>query len=102
LKVFLSYLRGDQFAKYKKNNEQKNEIKNLKSNLVSQHLQEVHSLVENNKKAGDLLEKAKKIHENERRQFIDRIDTAEALAGAGLSVETTSHDIILFMNKTME
>ena len=102
LKVFLSYLRGDQFAKYKKKNEQKNEIKNLKVNVVSQHLQEAQGLVEDNKKAGDLLEKTKKIYENERRQFIDRIDTAETLAGVGLSVETASHDIMLFMNKTME
>ncbi|WP_372520854.1 sensor histidine kinase [Candidatus Ruminimicrobiellum ovillum] len=102
LKCFLSYLRSNDFAKYKITEQKKTFIKNIAKGFISSEFDKLNSLTGNNKQINDLVIKIKKLYENENKQFVNRIDTAEALAGVGLSVETATHDINLFMNRAMD
>ncbi len=102
LKGFLSYLRSNDFAKYKITEQKKNFINNIEKGFISSEFDKLNSLTSNNKQVNDLVVKIKKLYENENKQFVNRIDTAETLAGVGLSVETATHDINLFMNKSID
>jgi signal transduction histidine kinase len=99
LKSFLTYIRQKPYARYRKDIEKKNEQNIVANGQLQIEFNELKSVVSDNKKALDILEKAENYYKAEKRFLTRRAETTEELAGVGLSVETASHDIMGIMGK---
>ena len=102
--TFLSYVKQYPYSRYQQKLRSRNVVAAVRANVVSRLLADLKkSLKENGYKA-----EAKKVvkiemeYKRERDYLVQRAETTEDLAGVGLSVETTSHDIMLMMGRAME
>lgn len=101
LKLLLSYLRKKPYAKYILEKNKKNEIKRQKAGRPLAILEDAKKKYADNKEVMAFLTKFEEPYRKEKKYFQERITKTENLAAVGLSVETASHDVMLFIDKTI-
>ena len=102
LKILLAYIRAHPYTQYQNKRDEKNKIEKLKKQQVENSFSELRKTVEGNKNAEVALSKIEAQYKKEKNILIKRAELAEDLAGVGISVETASQDIMLFMNRALE
>lgn len=102
LKILLAYIRVHPYKQYQNKRDEKNKIEKLKKQQVENSFSELRKTVEGNKNAEVALSRVETQYKKEKDVLIRRAELAEDLAGVGISVETASHDIMLFMNRAIE
>ena len=97
--TFLSYIKQYHYSRYKQKGKDRNTVDLARSEIVSKHLSDLKGDLE---KKGDRpsVSKVKRIekdYKKEKSYLVQRAEITEDLAGVGLSVEMTSHDIMLMI-----
>lgn len=97
--TFLSYIKQYHYSRYKEKGKDRNTVDLAQSEIVSKHLSDLKGDLE---KKGDRpsVSKVKRIekdYKKEKSYLVQRAEITEDLAGVGLSVEMTSHDIMLMI-----
>lgn len=99
LQTFMSYVRLHPYAQYLSNVKQKEEQKINKLKVVESKFSELEKSISNNPVAMSVYQEIVKSYKVEKDFYERRLELTEDLAGVGLSVETTSHDIMLMLSK---
>lgn len=99
LKLFLAYIRQYPYNTYRESIvlEEKQKKKNVTSNLFTNIKDEIEKL--DNKKISEMLNKLESSYLSEKESWEQRFSITEDLAGVGLSVETSSHDLMATISK---
>lgn len=101
IRTFLSYIRQYPYSRHQEKEKTKNTAEIVRSKIVTDHLRNLKTkLVEKGytPEAKDLA-KIEEEYRQEKDYLIQRAEITEDLAGVGLSVEMTSHDIMLMMSR---
>ena len=103
IQSFLSYYRLHQFKQYL-NDYQKNKKEQdiFKSEQVFRQLEEFRTKFSENRPVLNALNNLSQTYSLERRYLLRRVEATEDLASVGLSVETTSHDMMLMLSKGLD
>ena len=104
IQTILSYIRQHLYSRYQENKKDSSTDEMVRKGIVANHLADLKSGL---RKRGDRVgvREVKKIEEEykrERNYLIQRAEITEDLAGVGLSVEMTSHDIMLMMGRARD
>ena len=102
IKTLLAYLRKTAYKLYQENQKKKSSIENQRKDAVKKAIETLAEQFSDNKTASTLITQLKSSYENEKHYLLERAERTESLAAVGLSVETTSHDIMLMMNRGMD
>ena len=102
IKSLLAYLRKTAYKKYLDNQKKKDSIEKHKKNEVNKAIETLAVQFSGNKTISPLITRLKNTYNNERKYLEERAARTESLAAVGLSVETTSHDIMLMMSRGMD
>lgn len=102
LQLILKYLRKKPFAQYLIDKKRKNAINSIKRGRPSELLETAKRQYADDKKTLAFLKTFENSYTKEKKVFEDRINKTESLAAVGLSIETASHDVMLFIRKTLE
>ena len=99
--TFLSYIKQYPYSRYQQKQKDRNVAEIVRQKVVVSYLAELKTNLE---KRGDKqgtreVAKVEKEYQREKDFLIQRAETTEDLAGVGLSVEMTSHDIMLMMGR---
>ena len=102
--LFLSYIKQYPYSRYQQKQRDKNINEMVRSEVIANHLADLKTaLAERGDKAGvRQLGKIEKKYKREKTHLVQRAEITEDLAGVGLSVEMTSHDIMLMMGRTKD
>ena len=97
--TFLSYIKQYHYSRYQQKGIDRNVVDLARSEIVSKRLSELKS---DFKEKGDnpsvlKVREIEKDYKKEKSYLLQRAEITEDLAGVGLSVEMTSHDIMLMM-----
>lgn len=97
--IFLSYVKQYPYSRYQQKQKSRNIAGIVRQKIVAGHLADLKASLE---KKGDNqgvreVTKIETEYQREKDFLIQRAETTEDLAGVGLSVEMTSHDIMLMM-----
>ena len=101
LQLILRYLRKKPFAQYLIEKERKKEVDRIRRGRPSELIEVAKKQSIGDTKALAFLRSFESSYGQERKALQDRIVKTESLAAVGLSVETASHDVMLFINKTL-
>lgn len=102
LQLILRYLRKKPFAQYLIDKRKKAEINRLRSGKPLELIETAKKQYSEDQKTQRFLESFEASYKQEQRSLYDRIAKTESLAAVGLSIETASHDVMLFIKKTIE
>ena len=104
IQVILSYIRQYPYSRYQQKERDRNVAESVRGEIVAKRLTELKANLERRKyKAGVRdIAKIEKEYKREKDYLIQRAETTEDLAGVGLSVEMTSHDIMLMMSRAKD
>ena len=102
IKTLLAYLRNTAYKLYQENQKKKDSIEKQRKDAVKKAIETLAEQFSDNKTASTLITQLKSSYENEKRYLLERAERTESLAAVGLSVETTSHDIMLMMNRGLD
>ena len=102
LQVILRYLRCKPFAQYLIEKNKKAEIDRIKKGLPSELIETAKKKFEGDDKALNFLKSFESSYSQEKRVYEERIKKTENLAAVGLSVETASHDMMIFLRRGLE
>lgn len=102
IQTLLAYLRKTAYKKYLDNSKKKDSIENQKKDAVRNAIEILTEQFSDNKTASTLITQLKSSYQKEKRYLLERAERTESLAAVGLSVETTSHDIMLMMNRGLD
>ena len=102
LKVFLSYLRSKPYAQYLIDNAKKKEINDLKKGRPIEIIEKARIVFKDDPKVLSEINKIASSYNTERQVLQERITKTENLAAVGLSVETASHDLMLFLRRAID
>ena len=99
LKLFLAYIRQYPYNTYREAIvlEEKQKKKNITSDIFNNIKEEIEKL--DNKKISEMLNKLESSYSTEKESWEQRFSITEDLAGVGLSVETSSHDLMATISK---
>ena len=97
LQVILCYLRTKYFARYLIDKERKSIINSVKHGKPLELIEAARKRFSDNEKITNFLNSFERSYCKERKVLQDRINKTENLAAVGLSVETASHDVMLFL-----
>jgi len=97
--IFLSYIRKGPYRRYQEKNKSKKEQDIYKTKKVQKTFDTFEELLKEQPEVLNQLKVLKKEYENEKKYLERRVEITEELAGVGLSVEATSHDIIAFISR---
>ena len=99
--VFLSYIKQYPYLRYQQKKEDRNLTEILRSRVVPNHLDRLKTKLADKGYKPEAREVAKieREYKRERDYLVQRAEITEDLAGVGLSVEMTSHDIMLMMGR---
>lgn len=100
LQIFLAWVRKKPYTQYRNKLAGRRGLRVFKEDAVTASFQELEQEIGENKPAHEALATVKSLYRQERSYLIQRAESTEHLAGVGLSVETTSHDIMAMMGKT--
>jgi signal transduction histidine kinase len=101
LQVFLAWVRKGPYARYLAESKKKKDRVVVETQQVAASLSALEEKLGDNKAAKAAFAEASKLYKIERNYLIQRAESTESLAGVGLSVETTSHDIMAVMNRAL-
>lgn len=102
LQLILKYLRKKTFAQYLIEKKRKIDIDRVKKGKPLELIENAKKQYANNESALKFISNFETSYKQEQRVLHERIDKTESLAAVGLSIETASHDIMLFIKKTIE
>lgn len=102
IKTLLAYLRKTAYKHYQESQKKKDSIEKQRKDAVKKAIETLAAQFSDNKTASTLITQLKSSYENEKRYLLERAERTESLAAVGLSVETTSHDIMLMMNRGLD
>ena len=102
LQLILRYIRRKPYAKYLIEKKQKAEHDRIKSGKPLELIEVAKKKYSNNPQALTFLNSFASSYTKEKKVLEDRISKTENLAAVGLSVETASHDIMLFLKRTLD
>lgn len=102
LQLILKYLRKKPFAQYLINKQRKKEIDRIKRGRPLELIETAKKKYSDDQKTLEFLKSFERSYTKEKKVLEDRINKTENLAAVGLSIETASHDIMLFIRKTLE
>jgi len=102
IKTLLAYLRKTAYKHYQENQKKKDSIEKQRKDAVKKAIETLTEQFSDNKTASTLITQLKSSYENEKHYLLERAERTESLAAVGLSVETTSHDIMLMMNRGLD
>lgn len=102
ISVFLSYLRTEIYKEYLERNKSKQRIDKERANVVLDAFRELKKYFKDDQKASTMISQLEKNYEMEKKYCEERVRRTEALAAVGLSVEVSSHDIMLMFNKGVD
>ena len=101
IQIILRYLRSSIYAKYLIDKRRRQDIENFKKGKPLE-------LIENAKKsftddrAQKFINDFEKSYRQERKILLERISKTENLAAVGLSIDAASHDVMLFLKKSLD
>lgn len=95
----LVYFRTKIYQNYIFTEQKKKEIKNNTQEKVKTKFKELKETLKDDTKALNVLNEIEKEFDKQEEVYKTRLDTAERLAGVGLSVEAASHDIMLTIDR---
>ncbi|MEW6003495.1 MAG: sensor histidine kinase, partial [Nitrospirota bacterium] len=101
VQTLLRYIRRKPFAQYLISHKSQTAHEIFRTQEIQQNIEKLKKIVGGSKKIADLIAVTEKAYRIEREFLIQRAETTEELAGVGLSVETSSHDIMAVMGKAM-
>ena len=102
IKTLLAYLRKTAYKHYQESQKKKDSIEKQRKDAVKKAIETLAEQFSDNKTASTLITQLKSSYENEKRYLLERAERTESVAAVGLSVETTSHDIMLMMNRGLD
>lgn len=102
IQTLLAYLRKTAYKKYLDNQKKKDSIENQRKDAVKNAIEILAEQFSDNKTASTLITQLKSSYQKEKQYLLERAERTESLAAVGLSVETTSHDIMLMMNRGLD
>ena len=102
LQLILKYLRKKPFAQYLIDKQRKKEIDRIKRGRPSELIETAKKQYADDQKTLAFLKSFERSYKKEKKVLEDRINKTENLAAVGLSIETASHDVMLFIRKTLE
>lgn len=102
LQLILKYLRKKVYAQYLIDKKRKVEIDHAKKGRPLEIIEKAKKKYKNDDKALKIISNFETSYRQEQKVLFDRIDKTESLAAVGLSIETASHDIMLFIKKTLD
>ena len=102
--TFLSYVKQYLYSRYQQNQRDRNVAEIVRNEIVSNHLADMKANLDKQGYTAEVHEVAKieKEYKREKDYLVQRAEITEDLAGVGLSVEMTSHDIMLMMGRAMD
>ena len=102
--IFLSYIKRSSYARYQQKQKDRNIAEIVRQKIVAGYLAVLKTkLGERGDQQGVReVTKIEKEYQREKDFLIQRAETTEDLAGVGLSVEMTSHDIMLMMGRAKD
>ena len=102
LHSFLLFIRQHPYKQYQEQNRQKKEQETKKLQVVQSKFDELKNVISNNSAALALHSELVKSYQIEKDFYEKRLETTEELAGVGLSVETSSHDMMMMLLKSID
>ena len=104
VQLFLSYVKQYPFARYQQKQRQRDAARTARDAAVARSLADLQEDLATTGQATQARKVAKvtAAYERERAHLTHRAQTAEDLAGVGLSVEMASHDIMLLMHRAQD
>lgn len=102
LQLILKYLRKKPFAQYLIDKQRKKEIDRIKRGRPSELIETAKKQYADDQNTLTFLKSFERSYKKEKKVLEDRINKTENLAAVGLSIETASHDVMLFIRKTLE
>ena len=104
IRTFLSYVKHHPFSHYRFKQERKNSVNKIHEGAVSKELAKLKETLEaaGEKKNARQVTKIESDYRRETQFLTKRAEVTEDLAGVGLSVEMTSHDIMLLMDRARD
>ena len=102
--TFLSYIKQYPYSRYEQNKRDRNVAEIVRNEVVANYLAHLKAkLADRGDQAGVAeISKIEKEYNREKDHLVHRAETTEDLAGVGLSVEMTSHDIMLLMDRASD
>ena len=95
----LAYFRTKIYQNYIFTEQKKKEIKNTTQQEVKTKFKELKEILKDDTKSLNVLGEIEKDFNKQEEVYKSRLDTAERLAGVGLSVEAVSHDIMITIDR---
>ncbi|MDD2433532.1 MAG: HAMP domain-containing sensor histidine kinase, partial [Clostridia bacterium] len=102
LQLVLKYLRKIVYQKYLIDKKRRKEIDNLKKGKPLELIESAKKQSGIDEKNLGFLNNFERSYKQEQKILQERIRKTESLAAVGLSIETASHDVMLFLKKTLE
>ena len=102
LHSFLLYIRQHPYKQYQERCKQQNEQKINRLKIVENKFLELKEVIGENKNALHIYNDIVKSYNIERAFYKKSLETTEELAGVGLSVETSSHDMMMMLSKGLK
>lgn len=102
LQLILKYLRKKPFAQYLIDKQRKKDIDRIKRGRPAELIETAKKQYADDQKTLAFLKSFESSYTKEKKVLEDRINKTENLAAVGLSIETASHDVMLFIRKTLE
>lgn len=95
----LSYIRTKIYQNFLFNEKKKKEENGIKKEKIINKFTQLQSELKDNPQSLKLLQEIEQSYNKQEEVYNHRLDTAERLAGVGLSVEAASHDIMLIIDR---
>ena len=102
--TFLSYIKQYRYSRHEQNKRDRNVAEIVRSEIVAKHLSDLKAALSKRKDTAGIrqINKIEKEYKREKDYLVQRAEITEDLAGVGLSVEMTSHDIMLMMSRARD
>ena len=103
VQLFLSYVKQVPFQRYQHKQRQRSTARFVQDEVVARSLADLKAGLEDagQKNQARDVARIESTYRREKEYLSHRADTAEDLAGVGLSVEMASHDIMLLLNRAL-
>lgn len=102
LQLILKYIRKKPFSQYLIDKKRKLEIDRFKQGKPLELIETAKKQYADDSKTQSFLKSFENVYKREQHALHERINKTETLAAVGLSIETASHDVMLFIKKTIE
>lgn len=102
IQTLLGYLRKTAYKQYLDNHKKKDSIDKQQKDAIKNAIEVLAERFSGDKTSSMLISQLKNSYQKEKQYLEERAVRTESLAAVGLSVETTSHDIMLMMNRGLD